>query len=318
MNQPKFSIIIPVKKINDYIRESIPYIKNLEYEQFEVLILPDELDKIDFQKAQIIPTGTVGPAIKRDLGSKHASGEILAFLDDDAYPREDWLKNAARHFRKEEVAAVGGPAVTPDSDSLLQKASGLVLASLLGGGKVTYRYLPGKLQEVDDFPSVNLFVRKSVFEEIGGFDSHYWPGEDTKLCLDIIKKGKKIIYDPEVFVWHHRRSLFKAHMKQVWNYALHRGLFAKKLPETSCRPTYFIPSVFILFVVLGGILSLFSPAVKIVWLAILLIYGLGLIATGFSTKNFALGLLVMLGIIVTHITYGIGLIKGLLTKELSI
>ena len=317
MNQPKFSIIIPVKKINDYIRESTTYINNLEYEQFEILILTDKPEKVDFEKAQVIHTGAVGPATKRDIGSEHASGEILAFLDDDAYPRADWLKNAARHFEQEEIAAVGGPAVTPDSNSLLQKASGLVFSSLMGGGKVTYRYLPGKLQEVDDFPSVNLFVRKSVFEEIGGFDSHYWPGEDTKLCLDITKQGKIILYDPEVFVWHHRRTLFKAHMKQVWNYAQHRGLFAKKLPETSRRLTYFIPSFFVLFVVLGGVLSLLSPTVKIIWQAILLIYGLGLIATGLSTKKVSLGLLVMLGIIVTHITYGLGLIKGLLAKELS-
>ena len=36
-----FSIIIPVKEINDYLRESVPYLLALDYEDFEILILPN-------------------------------------------------------------------------------------------------------------------------------------------------------------------------------------------------------------------------------------------------------------------------------------
>ena len=127
----KVSIIIPVKRINQYIRESIPHLLNLDYDDYEILILPDEKEELD--NIRIIPTGNVGPAQKRDIGAKHAKGEILAFLDDDSYPRKDWLRNLVKHFSNEKIAAVGGPAVTPSNDNKRQKASGAVLSSFIGG-----------------------------------------------------------------------------------------------------------------------------------------------------------------------------------------
>ncbi len=177
-DDPFVSIVVPVKAINEYIQEGMVYIRKLDYGNFEVLIFPDEDNEVPVPGARIIPTGSIGPAEKRDLAIKHARGEILAFLDDDAFPRQDWLKKAVRHFKKASVAAVGGPAITPENDTILQKASGAVFASKLGGGNLTYRYVPERLREVDDYPSVNLFVRKSIFESLGGFDTRFWPGED--------------------------------------------------------------------------------------------------------------------------------------------
>ncbi|MDL1979741.1 MAG: glycosyltransferase, partial [Deltaproteobacteria bacterium] len=124
---------------------------------------------------------------------KYAKGEIFAFLDDDAYPRRDWLTHIVHNFSDSDVAAVGGPAVTPDNDSTAQKASGLVFESLMGGGTNRYRYVPvSERFNVDDYPTVNFCIRRDVFKELGGFDTVYWPGEDTKLCLDIVYElGKK-------------------------------------------------------------------------------------------------------------------------------
>ena len=53
---------------------------------------------------------------------------------------------------------------------------------------------------------------------------------DTKLCLDIVYElGKKIVYEPKAVVYHHRRRLFKEHLNQISNYALHRDFFVEKL-----------------------------------------------------------------------------------------
>jgi len=314
---PKVSIVIPVRKVNDYIHESIPHILNLDYQNFEILIFPDGDSGKQFERCRVIPTGPVGPAEKRDLALKYAEGDILAFLDDDAYPRSDWLTKAVKHFENPQVAAVGGPAVTPPSDSLWQRASGAVFESKLGGGKFTYRYAPGPMQEVDDFPSVNLLVRKEDFSQIGGFDSHYWPGEDTKLCHDLVYKlGKKIIYDPDVLVWHHRRNLFRPHFEQIKNYALHRGFFAKRLPRTSLKLAYIAPSLFVMGLLFGPIVCYFFPSLWPVWWFTVLGYLGAVTLSVFRLKDFRLSVLTGLGIMMTHVGYGTYFILGLFKKEL--
>ncbi len=317
--RPFVSIIIPVKEVNPYIRESMPHILGLDYRDFEVIIFPDSESGESFPKTRIIPTGPVGPAEKRDLALKYAKGGILAFLDDDAYPRRDWLKKAVRHFRNRDVAAVGGPAVTPEHDSIWQKASGRVFSSWLASGRNGYRYEPQQGREVDDFPTVNLIVRKSHFEQAGGFDTAFWPGEDTKLCLDITRKlGKKIIYDPDVFVFHHRRPLFIEHLKQVGRYAFHRGYFAKVLPETSLRLTYFVPSLFVLLLALGGPISLLNNSFMPVYLGILALYFLLLasetVNISLKEKDPIVGALSAPGIFFTHLVYGLRFMQGLASK----
>jgi GT2 family glycosyltransferase len=263
------SIIIAVKTWQKNLKECVAKCKELDYPEFEIIILPDnvqgqssaELIQSNSKRTvpvKVVPTGPVSPAAKRDIAIAHSQADILAFLDDDAYPERDWLKKAIENFKNQDAAAVGGPAVTPPSDNLRQRASGAIYSSFLVSSKYVYRYLPKKRREVEDYPSCNFFIRKSVMQELGGFNTNFWPGEDTKLCLDIIKLGKKIIYDPQVLVYHHRRPLFIPHLKQMASYALHRGYFAKKYPQTSLKGIYFLPSIFIIGLMLGGIISLYS------------------------------------------------------------
>lgn len=318
-SEKKISIIIPVKAINDYIREAIPYHMKMTYKNFEIIIFPDEAteETFPYENVRIIPSGLVGPAEKRDMALEYAEGEIIAFIDDDAYPREDWLANAVKYFEDSTVGAVGGPAVTAENDGVLQQASGKVYESFLCSGGYTYRYVPGKLMDVEDLPSVNLIVRKDVFEEIGGFDSNFYPGEDTKLCLDIIKVTKKrIVYDPDVLVYHHRRKLFKQHLKQACNYALHRGYFAKVLPETSRKIVYFVPSLFVLGLLFGPILSCFFPVLWYVYGGVLLLYFCLLVISTKNMNHMRVWGLSILGVFATHVGYGLGFIRGLLSNKL--
>ena len=308
----KFSIIIPVKHITNYLTETIRYCKEIEYPDFEIIVLPDNEVNEEFGEVKFIPTGNLTPSKKREIGVKHSSGEILAFIDGDAFPKKDWLRNASKYFEDDNVGAVGGPGITPDSDNFLQKASGEVYSSLLGGGKFAYRYMPQKKIEVDDFPSMNLLVRKKVFEEVGGFKTNFWPGEDTVLCLNITKKSKKkIIYAPDVVVYHHRRPLFKPHLLQVYSYASHRGYFAKKYPQTSLRPVFFIPSLFITGLTVGFILSFYNIILRNLYFSVIIFYFLIIILNTLNIKNLKIKLLVIVGIISTHIVYGLGFIRGL-------
>ncbi|MCU0666122.1 MAG: glycosyltransferase [Candidatus Omnitrophica bacterium] len=315
------SIIIAVKTWQKNLEECVVKCGQLDFKDYEIIILPDESFVLPFVmvNVKIIPTGNTNPAKKRDIGLKHAKGEILAFLDDDAYPAKDWLKNAVLDFSDPNVAAVGGPAVTPDSDSYPKKASGLVYSSLAVSGKYVYRYIPVKKKFfVDDYPSCNFLVRKEIMEELGGFDTDFWPGEDTKLCLDITQRlGKKILYDPGALVYHHRRPLFTAHLHQILSYATHRGYFVKRYPGNSLRLAYFIPSLFVVFLIFGSAVSLFSHQFLFIYLIPVLVY-LHIVAVFsiLASRRLNLILMVFLGIISTHICYGIYFIKGLFSSSL--
>jgi GT2 family glycosyltransferase len=286
----------------------------LDYPDFEVIVLPDEDVGADLiAGAECVATGPMGPSEKRDLAASRATGEILAFIDDDAFPEPDWLTVAVPLFEDQNVGAVGGPAVTPPSDSLLLQASGAVYSSLLGGGPHSYRYIPRKARQVDDYPSCNLLISKSVFIEVGGFDSGYYPGEDTKLCLSITKDlGKLILYEPRAVVYHHRRNIFNGHMKQVASYAQHRGYFVKKFPQTSRRLNYFLPSMLVIGLI-AGLPFLWFSGLRELYLAMVGLYLL--LALGSSVqvagKRPSLLVLVFVGTVLTQLTYGVWFLRGL-------
>lgn len=328
------SIVIPVKEINDLLRqETIPRILKQTYRNFEIIILPDKKSKEKLPPAKIIPTWPkTGPADKRDLGAQKAKGEVLAFIDDDSYPAKNWLKNALKVFASQsDIAAVCGPTISAPTDELPQIVSGYVWGSSLGTrGAGYYRYMAAPRRQVDDFPTANLLVKKRDFWQTGGFNTHFWSGEDTKLCLYLTKKlGKKIIYDPQVLVYHHRRAIFLPHLRQIGRYGLHRGHFARIMPETSLRLGYLAPSIFVLGLLAGLVLVLilakisFSLALLLLslYLLVVLFYLLTLFLTAFralrSQKSIKVFLLVILAIFSTHLVYGLMFIKGFFTKRLK-
>ena len=130
-------------------------------------------------------------------------------------------------------------------------------------GNLSSRYRTKSCFESDDIHSCNFIARKSVIEEAGGWNEKYWPGEDTLMCLSIKKIGKKLIESSDVVVYHHRRSLFKPHLKQVSRFGEHRGFFAKSFPENSVKLTYFFPSLLVSSLIAGIMLSLFFPIFRL-------------------------------------------------------
>lgn len=314
----KVSIVIAVEEVNDLARENIAHCLTMNFTDFEILLFVSHETAESFAKTRIVVRSDLAfnPAQRRDLAIDEARGAILAFIDDDAYPSSDWLTHAVPYFEDPTIAAVGGPGVTPTEDNLRKQVSGWSSASPLGGGpSAAYRFIPGRKREVDDYPSMNLLVRKSDFLMVGGFDSNYWPGEDTKLCSDLtLKIGKRIVYDPEVLVYHHRRAIFKDHLKQNGRYGFHRGHFARVLPQTSRKLAYFLPSCFVTFLILGPFLFLFINAIRVYFL-LLTAYFLLLFFNSFwvwqRSKNYKVALLTIPTIFLTHVWYGIQFIFGL-------
>jgi cellulose synthase/poly-beta-1,6-N-acetylglucosamine synthase-like glycosyltransferase len=234
-------------------------------------------------------------------------------LDDDSYPSSNWLKNASKLFTPD-IAAVCGPCLTPPNDNLFQKASGLVWSSYLGsGGAGNYRNNISSPRFVDDYPTVNLIVKKSSFTAVGGFNTHHWPGEDTILCLNLVYKlHQKIYYHPSVVVYHHRRSVIVPHLQQITRYALHRGNFARIYPKTSLKIGYFMPSLFFVYLLTLPFLKIFFP----LYLYLLLLI-ITLLIFLINKNKLLTSILAIATIPLTHIYYGILFIIGFFSKNLD-
>jgi glycosyltransferase involved in cell wall biosynthesis len=286
------------------------------------LVLPDYAENPPDDRVRVIPTGPVKPSDKRNIGVDHAKGGVIAFIDGDAYPEKDWLKNSLKYFDDPNVSAVGGPGLTPETDNTMQKASGEILSSFLGAGPLSFRHSEKLVRKCDDLPTVNLIVRRSTFQEIGGFNSAYWPGEDTKFCLDLVHGlGKEALYAPDVIVYHHRRLLFRPHLKQIAGYGLHRGYFSKKFPETSRRPLYFVPSIFVLGLPAILLLSYLDEGVRLLSLLPVIMYlvliAVGAVIIGFRRRSPNLVGPVFLGAVATHLWYGAFFLRGLLSRKID-
>jgi len=318
----KFSIIIPVKEINDYVRENVRHILQMKNQDWELLILPNEQDLNEWNdsRIKIIASTKVGPATKRDIGAKLCLGEFLVFLDDDSYPNNDLLDIAIKYFDGINIVALGGPAITPKNNSFWQKVSGAVFLSKFSGG-VSERYKSvGKVKEINDWPSVNFMIRKKVFLDVNGFNTKYWPGEDTILCLKIIENPKwKILYIPEMIVWHHRREGFLLHLKQIGAYGLHRGYFVKNFPKTSFKLIYFLPSLFVLFVLSSLGVNYYSDIFVNLYSFFWILYFIIIIKSLFDIykeESLLIAICVLPYIVFTHFYYGLNFLKGIFSSEL--
>lgn len=314
--QIKVSIIIPFKNLNDYVKECIEKCLDLDYKNFEMLLLPDFSIKANFKKARIIPTGRVKPSLKRNIGVSKSSGRICAFIDSDAYPEKNWIKNALKQFKKD-VGIVGGPNILPENDNIWQKASDDILSSAIGAGPFSLRYKSEREKTVKEIPSCNFLIKKSLFNKAGGFDTSVLTAEDSKLCFQVSNLGKSIVYSPDVIVYHHRRPLFMPHFKQMWIYGRDKAFILKRFFSAN-KLYYFLPSFFVLFLIFGFLLS-FNPFFEIVYLkniylAFITLYIVIILITSIlkSLKRFVL---IFPGMILTHISYGLGFLYGLFRRS---
>ena len=271
MSPLRFSIVIPAHRDGQALRRCIDACLEQEYPSFEVVVVSDRPLRSMPTGVLCIETGArsdTSPAEKRDVAFLRTTGEVLAFVDDDAYPRPDWLARAADRFEDATVQAVGGPGVTPPESSWPERVGGAVYESPAGSAFLRYRFLPQAPRRVTDYPAYNLFVRRSALEAVRGWGTGFYGGEDTVLCLKLAEAGWPIHYAPDVVVFHRRRPILTPHLRQVANVGRHRGYFVRAFPATSRRLLYALPALAPAALVLGALAVRRRPGL-----------GLGLCAT---------------------------------------
>jgi glycosyltransferase involved in cell wall biosynthesis len=322
-DDPLISIVVACPAASPYLDECVAAVRRQTYRRWELILLPDAPtgrtwpDVPAPASIREIPTGRVRPAEKRNLGMRDARGALVAFLDDDAFPVENWLYQARLYLGDARIAAVGGPGVTPAGEPYMARLSGRVYANPLVSGGARCRYAAGRVRALDDFPSCNLIVRTDVLRALGGFKTDFWPGEDTHLCMEITHTlGRTLLYDPRVLVYHHRRPLFRPHLRQVGRYALHRGWFARRFPATSRRMAYMLPSLFVLGLAAGGAAAALWPPLRRPYAGAILLYAVLTFLAAVKLHNPLTWVLTWLGIVATHLVYGVRFLQGLLFGRL--
>jgi len=319
---PRVSIIIPLHRDGEQFRKCLAqYWHMSSLATFEIVIvtdgsvegLPDEV--LHVQTGSPVDTS---PAVKRDCGAKFARGVIFAYIDDDAYPSPLWLDAALETLQHTGAAGVGGPGITPPDSGWRERLGGAVYESRIGTGPLRHRFLAlHPHRPMDDVPAYNFVVQRTAIEAVGGWDSTFYGGEDTKICLSLIKAGYRLVYSPRVIVYHYRRPVLQAHLRQIANIGRHRGFFVRRYPETSLRAVYFLPSLGVAAIlpslVIGALYAYRAPY-RLLALIIFTWSALALPAAGRAGLSASLFPPVL---VLHHAAYGINFVKGLLGKNLT-
>ncbi len=314
---PEVTIIVPLHRLTAEARQCIDTVLALEDPRAELIVACDRRPEGIPPTVRVIETGSptdTSPAEKRDAALAHTDAPICAFIDDDAYPAEDWLERALSRFADDPgLQALGGPGVTPPRSSFRRRLAGAFYESRLGSGALRHRFVPSQPpRDVDDWPAYNFFVRTDALRAVGGWGSRLYGGEDTKLCLALRERGFRTGYDPHVLVYHHRRPVFRALMRQTGNVGRRRGSFVRSHPATSRRPLYFAPAVALLAspAVCAALLRSYPPA-RVATAAMLSWLAISALARRDGARIDESAAL-PLALVAAHGAYGWGFLRGLL------
>lgn len=311
-----FSVVIPVHRDGPAFRRCLDECLAQTYEDAEVLVVSDGPFTDLPENVRQIETGSstdTSPAEKRDQALVHATGDVLAYIDDDAYPRSDWLETAAHYFADPSISVLGGPGVTPPDSPWRERAGGSVYESPAGSAMLRYRFLPGAPRTVDDYPAYNFFVRREALEHVGGWGTTFYGGEDTVLCLKLARADHPVHYVPDLVVFHHRRPVLAPHLRQIANVGRHRGFFTRAFPETSRRALYALPALVPVTLGLTAFLCWRRPAIGIPLTAAA--YGaVAVEALRRHPPSIALATPALAA--AHHLAYGTAFLRGLFSKEM--
>jgi GT2 family glycosyltransferase len=226
---PRFSVVVCTYNGSGTLRECLEGISRLEYPNHEVIVIDDGSTDDSAAIAsefdvRLIRTEQNGLSAARNAGLAAADGDIVAYIDDDAWPDPLWLHYLAEAFEDPECAAAGGPNLPPPEDGWLADC----VADAPGGPA---HVLIGD-RDAEHLPGCNLAIRRDRLQAIGGFDVAFrTAGDDVDVCWRLRERGWRLGFHAAALVWHHRRGSLLTYWRQQSGYGRAEALLERKWPE---------------------------------------------------------------------------------------
>jgi O-antigen biosynthesis protein len=225
---PRVSVVVCSHNGSRTIRDTLEGLRRLEYPDYEVIVVDDGSTDATAAIAseydvRLISTENRGLASARNTGCEAATGEIVAYTDDDARPDPHWLTYLAATFLRSDYACVGGPNIAPAGDGPIADC----VANAPGGP--VHVLLDDELAE--HVPGCNSSFRRDRLQAIGGYDPRYRAaGDDVDVCWRLQERGWTVGFSPAAMVWHHRRNSVRTYWKQQQGYGKAEALLEAKWP----------------------------------------------------------------------------------------
>ena len=203
------SIVIPIKNKSDLLPNLIKNLSNLNYSQYEIIIVDDysKDNTKDLLKKypikSIILEKSVGAAKARNIGIKEAKNDIIALTDSDCFVSRNWLKNLVPFLNKYDV--VGGKVVYCDRAEMK-----------LNPLNMKYETIINKESSINFLNTSNMIFKKDLWNSTGGFLNYRI--EDLEFSWRLLKKGFKLIYVPKGLVIHYANRSILQNIKKYLNY----------------------------------------------------------------------------------------------------
>jgi GT2 family glycosyltransferase len=225
---PRVSVVVCTHNGAATLDECLQGVAGLTYPRFETIVVCDGCsdDSAAIARhhgATVVETEHRGLSAARNAGTLCAEGEIVAFLDDDAYPDPDWLHYVAAGLHDPSHGGVGGPNIPPEDGRTAE------CVAAAPGGPI---HVLVSDREAEHVPGCNMAFRKRALQEIGGFDERFHvAGDDVDLCWRLQEAGWKLGFSAGAVVMHRRRDSVRRYLRQQYGYGKAEALLERKWPQ---------------------------------------------------------------------------------------
>lgn len=236
----KISVIIPVYNDQDGLDRALSHIsrQTLPSSEFEVIIVDNNSNppiglspELKFSHT-LVSYAKPGSYAARNYGVQQSNGQIIAFLDADCYPSDQWLEKGLSEILQNKNTIIGG-------EILFEKSPHPTATE-------NYQYIVGFDQEnnikLNKFSvTANLITTYKAFQKIGPFNESLLSGGDREWCWRALNDGFSLRFSPDAIVYTKARRLLRHAVIQARRVAGGRKRLHNLNPPSSTNNQYIAP-----------------------------------------------------------------------------